>query len=197
MAHSHNGPPHGAGRSSFDLIDADRLFDAIAIPADAHLVDLGCGRGAYALDAARLMSDAGRITGIDLWPDGISALVASAPDAGPGRIAGIIADLSRPLPLKSGRTDIVLMATVLHDLVVDGAENDALPEVRRILKPGGTFAVVEFLPIDGPPGPPKRIRLSPAQVAELLAPHGFSRSAEVTIGPCNYLMTFQRSLETP
>ena len=59
--------------------------------------------------------------------------------------------------------------------------------------PGGCLAIVEFDKIDGPPGPPRHIRLDPAEVEALVAPYGFARQRTVKLGPYNYLMTFMKS----
>ena len=67
-----------------------------------------------------------------------------------------------------------------------------LPEVVRVLKPNGLLAIVEFKKIDGPPGPPQHIRLSPEDVAAILVPHGFDKERLVDLGPYNYLMLFRK-----
>ena len=84
------------------------------------------------------------------------------------------------------------MATVLHDLVEAGTATGALAELTRVLKPGGLLAIVEFDKIDGPPGPPRHIRLDPAEVEALVAPYGFARQRTVKLGPYNYLITFMK-----
>ena len=84
------------------------------------------------------------------------------------------------------------MATVLHDLVEAGTAAGALAELARVIKPGGRLAIVEFDKIDGPPGPPRHIRLDPAEVEALVAPYGFARQQTVKLGPYNYLMTFSK-----
>ena len=85
------------------------------------------------------------------------------------------------------------MATVLHDLVEAGTAAGALAELARVIKPGGRLAIVEFDKIDGPPGPPRHIRLDAAEVEALVAPYGFARQRTVKLGPYNYLMTFVKS----
>jgi ubiquinone/menaquinone biosynthesis C-methylase UbiE len=85
------------------------------------------------------------------------------------------------------------MATVIHDLVEAGTATGALAEVARVLKPGGRLAIVEFEKIDGPPGPPRPIRLDAVEVAALVKPYGFHCQQTVPLGPYNYLMTLVKS----
>jgi ubiquinone/menaquinone biosynthesis C-methylase UbiE len=105
-------------------------------------------------------------------------------------ISPIVADVSKTLPLPGDSLDLILMATVLHDLKEAGEQDGALAEARRLLKSHGVFAVVEFKKVPGPPGPPISIRLSPDEVTALVEPFGFSRTGLQEIGPYNYLMTF-------
>jgi ubiquinone/menaquinone biosynthesis C-methylase UbiE len=84
------------------------------------------------------------------------------------------------------------MATVLHDLVEAGTAAGALAELARVLKLGGLLAIVEFEKIDGPPGPPRHIRLEAGEVEALVAPYGFARQRTVKLGPYNYLITFSK-----
>jgi len=83
--------------------------------------------------------------------------------------------------------DVCLMATVLHDFVADKIDQQVLPEIVRVFKPGGVLAVMEFNKTDGPPGPPRHIRLSPEEVDDLLTPFGFKKEHFADVGPHNYL----------
>ena len=68
-------------------------------------------------------------------------------------ISPIVADVSRTLPLPGESMDLILMATMLHDLKEAGLQDGALAEARRLLKRHGTFAVVEFKKAPGRPVP--------------------------------------------
>jgi ubiquinone/menaquinone biosynthesis C-methylase UbiE len=87
--------------------------------------------------------------------------------------------------------DVCLMATVLHDFVADKIYQEVLSEIVRVVKPGGALAVMEFKKTDGPPGPPRRIRLSPEEVDTMLEPFGFERTHLVDVGPNNYLSLYK------
>lgn len=184
--------PTAAGKSSFELIDPGTLFAALPLPKGSVLLDLACGRGAYAIALAEYMGGGGKIYAVDLWKEGIDALRTEISARKIGTVTPLIADVSKKLPLENGSIDVCLAATVLHDLVEDGTEKGTLQEIRRVLKPGGTLAVVEFKKVQGPPGPPVEIRLAPLELEELVAPYGFRPVSTTDAGPYNYLSLFMK-----
>ena len=96
---------------------------------------------------------------VDLWEEGIAALKERAAREGRANLKALVAG-GGPGPLRRRLSvDVGFMATVLHDLVEAGTAAGALAEVARVIKPGGLLAIVEFDKIDGPPGPPRHIRL--------------------------------------
>ncbi|OGR10548.1 MAG: hypothetical protein A3K53_03065, partial [Deltaproteobacteria bacterium RIFOXYB2_FULL_66_7] len=188
--------PPGAGKSSYDLIDPVALWAALNLPQGITFLDLGCGQGNYSLAAADLIGPRGLVYAVDLWEEGIAALKARAAREGRTNLEPLAAGADQ-VPLASGSVDVVLMATVLHDLVEAGTVTGALAEVARVIKAKGQLAIVEFHKIDGPPGPPRHIRLDPAEVEALVAPYGFVRQGIVNLGAYNYLITFVKKDGTP
>jgi hypothetical protein len=47
---------------------------------------------------------------------------------------------------------------------------------------------VEFKKIEGPPGPPIHIRLSPEEVESMIKPFGFTPTQSVDTGPFTYMI---------
>jgi ubiquinone/menaquinone biosynthesis C-methylase UbiE len=186
-----NKPP-GAGKSSFDLIEPEKLLKELPLREGLVIADLGCGAGNYSLALAEAVGSPGLIYALDLWEEGIETLTRRAAAAGRKNIRARVADVSQLIPLADESLDLCLMATVLHDLAEFGLAEGALRETARILKPGGTLAVVEFDKVDGPPGPPKHIRLCPEEVEALAAPYGFKRTRTARIGLYNYLILFNK-----
>lgn len=188
-AHSSNHPT-GAGKTSFDLIDTDLLFNALDLkPADVFL-DLACGRGVYTLAIAERFGRAGRIIGVDLWAEGIDQLMAEAQSRGLTTVEGRVGDAGKKIPVADASVDVLLIATALHDFYNDGIAKNTLAEIKRFIKPEGRIVIIEFKKIDGPPGPPITSRLAPEDVIELLEPYQFSGTPAIDLGPFTYLMSF-------
>jgi ubiquinone/menaquinone biosynthesis C-methylase UbiE len=183
--------PIAAGKSSFDLIDPDRLFAALKLRKGTVLLDVGCGAGSYTLAAAERIGTGGAIYAVDLWQEGIDALTREIGLRRNSNIHPFVADVGKRIPVADGSVDLCLMATVLHDFIADGSAEGALREVKRTLKPEGRLAVVEFEKVEGPPGPPRAIRLSPEELDAVLVPRGFHLLETTALGPYNYLSVYR------
>ena len=182
--------PTGAGKSSFDLLDTKKLFSRLQLNKNTVFLDLACGRGAYSIAAAEHIGQDGTIFAVDLWKEGIDQLRMETQSRQIQNIFPHVADVSQRIPVEDHCIDVCLMATVLHDLIQDHNHKAALEEVKRVLKQGGTLAVVEFKKIEGPPGPPVKVRISAEEVEEYLRPYAFVLREVDDIGPCNYLAIF-------
>lgn len=188
--------PTGAGKSSFDLIDQQRFWNTFSLQPGMTIVDLACGAGRYTMAMAEKIDPEGRIIAVDLWEEGI-AQINQAVQSNNLRIETHVADVSSSLPIADRSVDLCLMATILHDLVSDGLDQGALSEVKRFLKPGGILSIVEFKKQDGPPGPPRGVRLRLEEVSMLLMPFGLIRfSPVVELGPDLWMAEFRTRPKT-
>lgn len=183
--------PTGAGKSSYDLIDGNKFFKELNLKEGISFLDVACGRGAYCLTVSEIIGEKGRVYGVDLWEEGVELLKAAARDKSLRNIEALVSDAGKKIPVADRSIDVCLMATVLHDFVEDKIDQEVLHEIVRVIKPGGILAIMEFKKIDGPPGPPRHIRLSSEQVDDLLSPFGFKQAHYVDVGSHNYLMLFK------
>ena len=182
--------PTGAGRSTFDLVDASRLFAEVGLSEGPVLLDVGCGLGDYVLAAARHVTGSGKAYAIDLWDDAVDALKSQLRASGTQNLDARVADVSEHIPVDDDAIDIVLMVAVLHDLLREDRHDAAVKEITRVLAPAGTVAVVEFEKQEGPPGPPIDVRLASKEVERILHPHGLQLLKMGEVGPHHYLSIF-------
>jgi len=184
--------PIGAGKSSFSLIDESKLFEALPLSGKTGFLDLACGNGAYALALSRRIDANGIIYAVDLWEEGINQLTSAIRQQGILNVRALLSNVERTL-LPDGSVDLCLMASVLHDLIAIDKAEGTLNEVVRVLKPGGELAIIEFMKIPPPPGPPTDIRLTPVQVEQAIVPFGFESVRTTDVGPYHYLCLFRFS----
>lgn len=166
-------PPSKPGRNTYDFVNVDIVFHRLALRTGMNVLDVGCGLGGYALDAAQRVAPTGQVHAVDKWPTGIDHLRKQAKSVGISNISATCIDAINVLPVPEQSIDICLMSMVLHHLAAAGTALNVIGNLYPILKPDARLFIIEFEKIDGPPGPPKRIRLSRQQVRELLPPSQF------------------------
>lgn len=105
------------------------LLDALEVGKGTELLDVGCGGGGLATEAA---ARGARVAGLDASEN----LIAIAGSRVPG--GRFEQGDFESLPFDAGSFDVVTACNVLQFVDDRGA---ALAEVRRVLKPGGRFGV--------------------------------------------------------
>jgi ubiquinone/menaquinone biosynthesis C-methylase UbiE len=118
----------------------DTLLDLAAPQAGEVVLDVGCGTGTLALAAAGRVPSAD-VTGIDASPEMIDRAGRKAAKQGSG--VEFRVDVIESLPFADATFDLVTSSLMLHHLPTD-LKRRGLAEVRRVLKPGGRFVVMDF-----------------------------------------------------
>ncbi|MFJ6676184.1 methyltransferase domain-containing protein [Actinosynnema sp. NPDC091369] len=117
------------------------LLGRVGIAPGAHVLDAGCGGGAFLPWLAELVGPTGRVTGVDLAPENAALAAQRARGLG-ARVEVRQGDL-RELPLEASTVDVVWFANSVQYLD-DDSLRAAFEEARRVLRPGGTIAVKDL-----------------------------------------------------
>ena len=112
-----------------------RLVDQANVRPGAHVLDVGCGKGAVTVPAARLAGEGGRVPAIDLAAPMLQAAAARARACGLGTITVTRGDAEDP-PFAAGTFGVVLAGYVIQLLPRPA---HAVRRWRALLKPGGTL----------------------------------------------------------
>ena len=82
-------------------------------------------------------------------------------------IEAIGGDISRLTKLKKSSVDLIYISTVIHGFSKKQIQS-FLREVKRLLKPDATLAIVEIEKKETPFGPPLESRFSPKELKEIV-----------------------------
>jgi SAM-dependent methyltransferase len=104
------------------------VLDRLALPADAQILDAGCGSGRNMVDLARR----GTVWGLELAPSSVQAALTR-------RVGEVRAgSLEEPLPFGDGAFDLAVALDVVEHV---GDDAFALRELARVVRPGGCLVL--------------------------------------------------------
>jgi arsenite methyltransferase len=126
----------------------NRIFDDLKLQGDETVLDMGCGRGAVLLAAAKRLPK-GRAIGVDLWEadqtdNSPSATLANAKlENVADRIELHTADMTA-LPFDDNSVDVIVSSLAIHNIPSHDGRRKALNEAMRVLRPGGRLAIADL-----------------------------------------------------
>ncbi|MBO0863925.1 MAG: class I SAM-dependent methyltransferase [Mycobacterium sp.] len=126
----------------------NEILDDLGLQGDETLLDLGCGRGAVLLAAAKRLPH-GHAIGIDLWradqtDNSPSATLKNADlENVTDRIEVRTADMTA-LPFDDNSFDVVVSSLAIHNISIRAGRRAALCEAVRVLRPGGRLAIADL-----------------------------------------------------
>jgi arsenite methyltransferase len=137
---------HATRVGKFDVWE--EILDELRLQGDETLLDMGCGRGAVLLAAAKRLPR-GRAIGIDLWradqtDNSPSATMANAElENVADRVEIRTADMTA-LPFAEESFDVVVSSLAIHNIPSRDGRRLALLEAVRVLRPGGRLAIADL-----------------------------------------------------
>jgi ubiquinone/menaquinone biosynthesis C-methylase UbiE len=187
MSDNKHGHVHHS-KSTRDILNAEEVLAAAGLKSGEYFLDAGCGDGFISIAASKMVGGDGKVYAVDVYPESVEMVKEEIQKGGIRNIEACVADITDKIPLKDDSVDLCIMANVLHGFV----ENDEVPEVMgeisRVIRPEGTFAVVEFIKTQGQPGPPYKVRISPEEVEDLLINYNFKTIETREVGKYHYLV---------
>jgi arsenite methyltransferase len=125
-----------------------QLLTGLSLRGDERVLDLGCGRGAVLLAAAKLVPR-GRAVGVDIWRadqtgNCMQSTLANADAEGVAdRIELHTRDMT-DLQLAGESVDLIVSSLAIHNLPGNEVRRSAIVEAVRVLRPGGRFVIADI-----------------------------------------------------
>ena len=127
----------------------EELLDGLQLRGDERVLDLGCGRGAVLVAAAKRLPK-GRGVGVDIWSradqsgNTVAATRGNAEAEGVSeRVVPLTADM-RSLPFAPNVFDVVVSSVAIHNIKGQHGRAKAIDEAVRVLRPGGRLLLADL-----------------------------------------------------
>lgn len=159
------------------------VIQALALPSDAVVADIGAGTGYFSVRLARMLPK-GKVYAADVETSMVRHLAARAKRDEIANLIAVQSDMDDPrLPEK---VDLALFVDVTHH--ISGRES-YFRRLKDSLKPGGRVAIVDFHR-ESEIGPPQRARISADHVKRQLTAAGYALAQEHDFLPNQYFLVF-------
>ncbi|MGZ4888378.1 MAG: class I SAM-dependent methyltransferase [Candidatus Angelobacter sp.] len=128
----------------------DMILNMVRWRGDERVLDMGTGRGLLLIGAARRLTT-GRGTGIDVWStkdlsgNSLARTQANVDVEGVQEKVDLKSDDARKLSFPDASFDVVLSNLCLHNIPDAEGRAQACREIARVLKPGGTALISDFI----------------------------------------------------
>jgi SAM-dependent methyltransferase len=183
-----SGMPDEAMWSGF--FEPEKVLATLGIDGGTgDLVEFGCGYGTFTLAAARIVT--GTVHALDIEAELVSTVVEKCRQAGIGNVRGAVRDfVTNGTGLKDCSMDGALLFNILHH----EKPVELMQEVRRVLRPGGTLAVIHWNHDPATPrGPSLEIRPRPEQCVAWGVSAGLCADGTLyDLPPYHYGLIFRR-----
>jgi ubiquinone/menaquinone biosynthesis C-methylase UbiE len=190
MHQLHNDPKAYIGALEDPRRDAyqkpHEVLTALNIKPGEVIADIGAGSGYFTFRLAHFVGDKGKVYAVDVSPDMVRHVNRRIRETKTTNIVTILADNDDPL-LPDRSVNRFFICDVWHH--VDN-QTKYLSLMKKMLKPGGEVAMIDFHKKELPFGPPLQMKIAREDVIKQMETNGFKMTKEHTFLPYQYFLVF-------
>jgi ubiquinone/menaquinone biosynthesis C-methylase UbiE len=166
-----------------------RNVGALGIEPGMVVADFGSGSGAYVLAIAEVLAGSGKVYAVDVQKDLLRRTHNEAVKRGFSIVHILWCDLEKPhgSKLADKSCDVVLVSNLLFQ-VED--KREVMREAKRVLRPRGTLAIIDWQESFGGLGPIKEHVFNKSSALSLASATGFVFNREFNAGAHHYGLIF-------
>jgi ubiquinone/menaquinone biosynthesis C-methylase UbiE len=161
----------------------DAILAMIGLKPGFTFIDVGCGKGFFAIPAAKIVGGKGKVYALDIYEDAITQLKRNAARQGLKNLQAVVGGAEETV-LCEACADIVFFGIVLHDFE---APAKVLANAKIMLRPAGRLVDLDWKKEITAFGPPLKIRFSEDQASNLIREAGFKVEA-TEAGSYHYIL---------
>ena len=195
-------PPNGHrahGFSSDNFLDSNEILDELHIQGHETFMDAGCGDGHIAIKVLNEYINDGEVYAIDIYDKSIEDMENYKKENNINNLVNIEADITECITgVEDESIDIVLMVNVFHGFKASRRIDEAICELKRIIKSDGKIAIMDYKAWDVPNGPPTQVRSSPDELEDFFKKHNLKKiylneeiGEDIPEGKSHFLIIFQ------
>jgi ubiquinone/menaquinone biosynthesis C-methylase UbiE len=163
--------------------DPEAILKGIGLKSGDVFADIGCGGGFFALPAARIVGEKGKIYGVDASEESISGLKAQAAREGLKNLYLTVGKAEESVLCRQC-ADFVFFGIALHDFQ---DPSRVLENAKIMIKPDGELVDLDWKK-NAEIGPPLHIRFDEAKAIRLITEAGFKVEKTGDSGIYHYLI---------
>lgn len=181
--------------SGNSLIDPLRIFTQAEVGFGQTVADLGVGgAGYFALQAAKIVGERGRVYGVDIQKSALSNLESRARMAGIHNIITVWSNLEIVGAAKKIANQSIDTALIINVLFQSRDKKDRiLAEAYRMLKSGGMLVVVDWKRAGSPLGPTHELRVHAEDIERMATAAGFEMTKRFEPGDYHFGLLFKKA----
>lgn len=162
----------------------EAILIEIGLRSGMTFVDIGCGGGFFAIPAAKIVGEEGRVYGVDVNDEAINFLKN---EASKNEITNII--------LKAAKAEDTIFCECCADIAFFGIDlhdfddpDQVLQNAKKMLKPSGKLVDLDWKKEPMEMGPPLQIRFSEDEAARRIERAGFKVETRGSFSRYHYLI---------
>jgi ubiquinone/menaquinone biosynthesis C-methylase UbiE len=164
--------------SRLELFDPEKVMREFGLREGMTVLDVGTGPGFFLPYLSKMVGEKGKVIGVDIQEEMVEMARRKVLEDGLQNVQ-VLKSEENSIPVEDGAVDFVFMAFTFHELE---EPRSFCEELKRVAKPFGYLAVIDWKKEPRDKGPPPEEVLSEWEVGLILDDSGIRVGRVVEIG---------------
>jgi ubiquinone/menaquinone biosynthesis C-methylase UbiE len=164
------------------------VVEALQLPPGSAVADIGTGSGYFVPYLSQAIGPSGKLYAVDIQQEMLGFVERKVSELGLTNVTTVLSQ-ENDTRLEPGSVDLALLVDVYYEL---RSPRELMSNIRRILKPSGRLAIIDFDSEKEIPGigPPRRHRVAEQRLVKEVRSVGFELAEKHSFLPHQYFLVF-------